>query len=388
MIPKADPSLRVALVHDWLTGMRGGEKCLELLCRLFPQAEIFTLLHVPGSCSDTIENRPIHTSFLDDLPGVENFYRHLLPLMPSAIEAMDVSDFDLVISTNHCVAKGIGGVDRDQLRICYCFSPIRYVWAVNADYDQRMGLSGWALKAIRPFLRAWDRRTACRVDQFVAISDCIARRIRMAYRRSSRIVYPPVDVDFYRPDPTIPREDFYLVVSALAPYKKVDQAVEAFSHLPDKQLKVVGTGQMMHGIRQMAGPNVELLGWQSNEAIRDLLRRCRGLLFTPLEDFGIVPLEATSCGAPVIAYGRGGALETVRGVQTGAENPTGLHYTPQTAQGLAEAIRTFEKLDVDFDPEAMYAWARKFSPENFLRGIFDVTAPLLTSRGLGGFSET
>jgi glycosyltransferase involved in cell wall biosynthesis len=384
---KADPSLRVGLVHDWLTGMRGGEKCLELLCRLFPQAEIFTLLHKPGSCPSITHGRKVHTSWLDDLPGVETYYRHLLPLMPGAIEAMDVSHCDLVISTNHCVAKGIGGLRPEQARICYCFSPIRYVWALPEDYDKRMGLSGWGLKAMRPFLRSWDRRTACRVDQFVANSRYISRRIERAYHRAGKVVYSPVDTDFYTPDASVKREEFYLVVSAMSPYKKVDQAVEAFAQMPRRRLKIVGTGQMLSSIRERASDNVEILGWRTNEEIRDLLRRCRALLFPPLEDFGIVPLEAAACGAPVIAYAKGGALETVRGVDRGQENPTGLLYEPQTAAGLAEAIARFEALDVRFDPRAMQAWARRFSPENFLRGMVQVVSEWLAIRSLPGFVE-
>jgi glycosyltransferase involved in cell wall biosynthesis len=196
-----------------------------------------------------------------------------------------------------------------------------------------------------------------------------------------------VDTEFYTPDPSVQREDFYLVVSAMSPYKKVDQAVEAFAGLPGKRLKVVGTGQMLPRIRESARKNVEILGWRTNEEIRDLLRRCRALLFPPLEDFGIVPLEAAACGAPVIAYAKGGALETVRGVEGVSENPTGLHYTPQTAAGLVDAIRRFEALDVPFDPRKMHAWARRFSPESFLRGMIRITAHWLARRSLPGFVE-
>jgi glycosyltransferase involved in cell wall biosynthesis len=385
MTLKADPSLRVALVHDWLTGMRGGEKVLEQLCRLFPRADLLTLVHLPGSVSPIIERRRIITSGLDRLPGIGRCYRHLLPLLPAAIEAMDVSGYDLVFSTSHCVAKGIGGKGIDQPHVCYCHSPMRYVWSVADDYDRRMGPSGWALKALRPWLRAWDRRTAARVDTFIANSRCVARRIARAYGRRARVVHPPVAVDFYTPSDA-PREDFYLVLSALAPYKKVDHAVRAFAHLPDKRLKIIGTGQMDRHLRAQAPPNVQFLGWQGARSVRDHLRRCRAVLFPPLEDFGIVPVEAAACGAPVIAYAAGGALETVRDAATpGPHAPTGLLYRPQSVEGLVDAIRRFEALDGRFDPSAMHAWATRFGPERFLRQIVDIVAPLPAQRGLAGF---
>lgn len=373
--------MRVAIVHDWLTGMRGGEKCLQAFCEALPQAELFTLVHLPGKVSERIEAHPIHASFLNGLPGIEKRYRHLLPVMPAAIGQLDVSDFDLVLSSSHCVAKGIAGRRPGQLHVCYCYSPMRYIWDVAGDYQQRLGMSGLVLKTLTPWLRAWDRRSAQRVDEFIAISDCIADRIRRCYGRCSEVLYPLVDTHYYSPA-EVPREDFYLVVSALAPYKLADQAIEAFGQL-GLPLKVIGSGQLLDSFRRNAPANVELLGWQDDEVLRDHYRRCKALVFPQLEDFGIVPLEAMACGAPVIAFAGGGALETVRDASDPAcENPTGLLYRPQTVKGLVDAVRRFEAMDVPFDPVRMRDWARRFSPERFSERFRALLTGMLDRAGL------
>ncbi len=349
--------MRVALVHDWLTGMRGGERCLEVFCELFPDADLYTLLHVPGSVAPVIERRRVITSFLQRLPDAANRYRYYLPLFPAAIRSFDLSGYDLVLSSSHAVAKGVR-VPPGALHVCYCFTPMRYVWDL---YDEYFGArSGFLTRTLMPpmaaALRRWDRRTAPGVHYFVAISRFVAERIRRAYGRDADVIYPPVDVSRFRIKES-PGE-FYLVVSALTPYKRVDLAIEAATRL-QARLVVVGTGPEERRLRALAGPTVEFLGWQSDAETADLYVRCRALLFPTLEDFGITPLEAMAAGRPVIALGQGGALETVV-PPGGAEPPTGLFFERQTADELTTAIRRFESGAVQFDAKALRRRAEAF----------------------------
>ena len=348
---------RVALVHDWLTGMRGGERCLEVFGELFPAADLYTLLHVPGSVSPAIENRRIVTSFIQRLPQAERRYRRYLPLFPAAVRAFDLRGYDLVLSSSHAVAKGVR-VPAGALHVCYCFTPMRYVWDLYGDYfGPRSGLATRLLMPpVAAWLRRWDRRTAAGVHQFVAISRFVADRIRRAYGRDADVIYPPVDVSRFRVDEA-PGE-FYLVVSALTPYKRVDLAVEACNRL-GRRLVVVGTGPEDRRLRALAGPTVELLGWRDDAQTAELYARCRALLFPPLEDFGITPLEAMAAGRPVIAFGEGGARETVVPPGEG-EPPTGLFFARQTVEDLVDAIRRFEASAHQFEPKALRRRAEAF----------------------------
>jgi glycosyltransferase involved in cell wall biosynthesis len=360
---------RVVLVHDWLTGMRGGEKCLEPLCRRWPHATLLTLLHKPGSVSPPIEGVRIKPSFLNALPKVERYYRYLLPLMPFAA-GWRVADADLVVSFSHAVAKS-ARPPRGVPHVCYCFTPMRYAWHMKEAYFRKTGLLGRikasAVDALLNRIRAWDRRTADRVTHFVAISNTVRDRIRDCYTRAADVIYPPVDTDFYTPT-SEPRQDFYLVVSALAPYKRFDLAVEASMKL-GRKLVVIGNGQHAAKLQAGAGSNVSFLGWQSDEVIRAHLRRAKALLFPGEEDFGIVPLEAQACGCPVIGFARGGLTETVNALGENDE-PTGVFFADQTVDAVCEAIERFERNSDRFDPRAARRQAMLFRKERFESELF------------------
>ncbi len=372
--------MRVALVHDWLTGMRGGERCLEVFCELFPNADLFTLLHVPGSVSPAIENRRITTSFIQRLPGAEERYRYLLPLFPWAIGRFDLRGYDLILSSSHCVAKGVR-VPPGALHLCYCLTPMRYVWDLYDDYfGARAGVVPRLLMPpVASALRRWDRAAASRVHHFIAISRFVAERIERCYGRHAEVIYPPVDVQRFRlsEDPG----EFYLVVSALTPYKRVDLAVEAANRL-GVRLLVVGTGPEEARLRALAGPTVEFLGWRPDAEVAELYARCRALVFPPVEDFGIVPLEAMASGKPVIAFGQGGARETVVPLDDGPEAPTGIFFPEQTVESLTDAIRRFEANAHRFDPKALRARAEAFD-----RPLFKDRIAVYVSRRWEEFSR-
>ena len=356
--------------------MRGGEKCLEVFCELFPQADVFTLLHIPGNMSPTIERMSIHTSFVQSLPFAASKYRHYLPLFPRAIERFDFESYDLILSSSHCVAKGAIPGEK-SVHVCYCFTPMRYVWDMYDSYfcAERTGLlRGWAIGRVARRLRRWDVESAERVHRFVAISEHVADRIRRHYDRDSDIIYPPVDCDQFRIVDEV--GDYYLVVSAFAPYKRIDLAVEACNEL-GAALKIVGSGQDEAQLRELAGPTVEFLGWRSDEEIADLYSRCRAFLFPGEEDFGITPLEAMASGRPVIAYGRGGALETVSA--PGGERPaTGVFFHEQTVAGLRGAVEMLEARLEGFDPKDARARALEFD-----RPVFKQRVSQYLSEALG-----
>jgi len=359
--------MRLALVHDWLTGMRGGEKCLEVLCRRFPESRLFTLLHKRGSTSPAIERMPITTSFLQRIPGVTRHYRYLLPLMPRAVERLAIPpDVDLVVSFSHAVAKSViapPGVPH----VCYCFTPMRYAWHRRADYFSAAGRFraspvATARNLALDWIRRWDQATSDRVSHWVAISQTVAQRIAECYGRPSRVICPPVDTDFYLPDDG-PREEYLVCVSALVAYKRIDLAIAACNRL-GRKLLVIGDGPQRRQLARLAGPTVTLAGWCSDATIRRHLRRAQALLFPAHEDFGIVPLEAQACGLPVIAFGEGGATETV--LPAGPAGPgTGLLFRPQSVEALVEAIETHTAHPEWFDPHLARRQALRFARPRF-----------------------
>jgi glycosyltransferase involved in cell wall biosynthesis len=367
-------TLRVAIVHDWLTGMRGGEKCLEAMCELYPDATIFTLFHRRGHLSPLIERMEIRTSWLQRVPGWQRIYRHLLPLYPQAIESFDLTGYDLVLSSSHCVAKGAKAAP-GAAHLSYCHTPMRYAWDQYHHYFAPERLAWWSRKAIPALIgrmRAWDVATAGRPDRYIANSRHVAARIRTAYGRDAAVIYPPVDLA------DLPLGDgaggYYLMVNAFAPYKRVDLAVEAFNRL-GRELRIIGTGQDEARLRRLAGPNVHFLGWTSPQQLRAAYAGCRAFVFAAEEDFGITPVEAQGCGRPVIALGKGGVLETVQphpefpapgAWPASTAAPTGVLYPEQTAEALVAAVRFFEAHERDFDPPAIRASVQRFDKPRYL----------------------
>ena len=358
--------LRVALVHDWLTGMRGGEKVLESFARLFPEAPIYTLVHVPGSLSPLLESRRIVTSVLQRLPRGPHNYRHYLPLFPALVERLRLEPVDLVLSCSSCWAKAVP-VPAGAVHASYVLSPMRYLYDRYGDYfgPGKASLpTRTAMRTVRRPLQRWDRRTADRVDHFATLSRFVQQRIRSIYDRDSELIAPPVDVDrFAAAAAGAGPRDYYLIVSALVPYKKVDLAIDAFRNT-DRRLIVAGGGPLLDRLRRSAPPNVELLGHVPDEQLPTLVAGCRAFLFPQVEDFGIAPVEAMAAGRPVVALDQGGAIDTVRCISA-APAPTGIRYPDPSARGLRRALDDFEQVESHFDPTLIAAWASRFGRDRF-----------------------
>lgn len=354
--------MRVAIVHYWLLNMRGGEKVLEALCRLLPEADLFTLFYDPQQVSPYLRSRRVTASFLNPL---RRWYRDLLPLMPMALEALDLRGYDLVISSESGPAKGVV-LPAQTRHLCYCHTPMRYLWDLYPSYLHEWTSSSMKRAAMIPlssFLRSWDYASAARVDHFVANSECVRQRIWRAYRREADVVHPPVAVaTFYCRRP----EDFYLIVGELVPYKRIDLAVRAFSQ-SGRKLRIAGDGPEYQALRQQAASNIEFCGRVSDDELRDLYARCRALLIPGEEDFGMTAVEALASGKSVIALGRGGATE--------AAGPHGFFYDQATEESLDAAVRYFEAREAAIDPDKLRRWAERFSESEFRRKI----APLLHS---------
>jgi glycosyltransferase involved in cell wall biosynthesis len=371
--------MKIAIVHDWLVTYAGAERVLEEMLAVYSDADLYSLIEfLPENQRDFLEGRQVQTSFLQRLPGARKHYRNYLPLMPLAVERFDLSAYDLVISSSHAVAKGVRTTP-DQLHICMCYSPMRYAWDLQHQYLRETGLDrgvkGMLTRMLLYRLRLWDARTAGGVDRFIAISNFIAQRIRNSYGRESTVIYPPVDVE--RLIPAGRREDFYFTASRMVPYKRIDLIVEAFAAMPSRRLVVMGDGPECKRIRARSAPNVQFLGRQPFTVLRDHLQRARAFVFAAEEDFGIAPLEAQACGTPVIAFGKGGALETIVGLND--PTPTGVFFEQQTVRSIGEAVERFEQEEERITVDACRTNALRFAPDRFRREFRSYVEEALSS---------
>jgi glycosyltransferase involved in cell wall biosynthesis len=356
---------RIAVVHDWLVDYAGSERVLAEILRCLPQADLFTLVdHMPDAERQPLGGKRAKTTFLQHMPGIASHLAWYLPLMPIAIEQLDVTGYDLVISSNHAVAKGVI-VSPDALHLSYMHSPMRYAWDQQFEYlraeNAEGGPKGLLLRWLLHRLRIWDHRTSAGVDHFAANSEFVARRIVKTYRREAEVIPPPVDTDFYVPGGA--RDDYYVAVSRLVGYKRVDLLVQAFRELPERRLVIVGDGPELGRLKAAAGPNVEFTGFLPQPQMRERLQRARAFLFAAVEDFGIAPVEAMACGTPVIALRLGGAAETVRGLESDA--PTGVLFDEQSAAAIAAAVKVFEANAQRITAQACRARAEQFSAARF-----------------------
>ncbi|MCK4668373.1 glycosyltransferase [Candidatus Dependentiae bacterium] len=349
---------KVAIIHDWLVTLRGGEKVLEVVLDLFPQAEIFTLVYNPKKMSDKINSKKIHTSIIQRFPFSKKLYKHYLFYHPAAIELFDLRSYDLVISLSHCVSKGVI-VPQGIPHLTYMFTPMRYAYDMFYEYFDLKSfglmkriLFGWIFN----YLRTWDYISTQRVDKLITISDFVKTRIKRFYNKDSEIIYPPVNTEYFTPDPEYSKEDYYLIISALVPYKKIDLAIRAFNQTK-KKLLIIGTGPELKRLKRIAGSNITLIGYQDDDKLRASLRKAKGLIFPGTEDFGITMVEALACGTPVIAFNGGGAKEIIK------EGKTGVFFDDPSINGLNSAIERFENLT--FEPGALRDESLRFSENKF-----------------------
>ncbi|MHC4996406.1 MAG: glycosyltransferase family 4 protein [Planctomycetota bacterium] len=366
--------VRVAVVHDFLYCYGGAERVLEQILRVFPGADLFSLFNfLPDNERHFIRNKPVATTFIQNMPLARRSHRHYLPLMPMAIEQLDVTDYDLVISSSYLAAKGV--ITRpDQLHVCYCHSPIRVAWDMQHQYLRMAnldhGLKSILVRMILHYIRLWDVRSANGVDHFIANSHYIARRIQTAYRRNSEVIYPPVDISRFTLKEQ--KENYYLTVSRFVPYKRIDLLVDAFARMPDKRLVVVGEGPDFVKIQAVARKcdNIELTGHLPGDEVVNLMQRARAFMFAAEEDFGIVPVEAQACGAPVIAYGRGGGTESV------IDGETGVYFPRQDVESVIEAVHRFEDMGDNWDYAMIRNNAERFSSDRFVEELMSHTGRL------------
>ena len=354
---------KIAIVHEWFTTLGGSEKVVEQLLQIFPNADLFSLIDfLPAKDRGMLSGKQVQTSFLQQFPFINiRNYRTFLPFMPLAIEQLDLSAYDLVISNCHAVSKGVI-TGPQQLHISYIHTPLRYAWDMQNEYLHNNGMKGLKSAAARlllHYIRIWDAAAANRPDVLFANSKFIARRIQKIYRRESQVMHPPVDTDYFTP--AGPREDFYFTAARFVPYKRIDMIVEAFRGLPDKKLVIIGDGPELPRIQPLLSENITWLGYQPTPVLRDHLRRCRAFIFAAREDFGILPVEAQACGTPVIAFGEGGVMDTVQG--QGSQNQTGLFFMSQTPASLQAAVREFEQLNIK--PQDCRVQAERFSNQRF-----------------------
>ena len=370
--------MKVAIIHDWLITYAGAERALEQIIEIYPDCDLFSIIdYLPSNQRRFIKNKKVETSFIQKLPFAKKHYRKYLSLMPLAIEQFDLSKYDLIISSSHAVAKGVI-TGPDQLHICYCYTPIRYAWDLQHQYlkeaNLHKGILGWIARRILHKIRLWDYRTSNGVDHFIAISNFISKRIKKVYRRRSTVLFCPVDIDSFQFS-NIERDDYYVTCSRMVPYKRIDLIVETFSKLlPTKKLIVIGDGPEYEKIRKLAGNNVHLMGAQPFEVLKKHLSTAKAFIFAAEEDFGIAPIEAQACGTPVIAYGKGGALETIKDIDK--DKPSGIFFQEQTPQSLYESIIKFEDINI-ITKEACRKNAERFSNREFRNQFSEIVNKLV-----------